>query len=58
MVFFTDTSGGCNTTTSNLQRLQYAPLQQLALDLQSDGVADYNWITPNQWRLRLTNTTE
>jgi hypothetical protein len=24
-------------------------LQQLALDLASDGVADYNWITPNQF---------
>jgi len=49
MVFFTDTSGGCNTTTSNPQRLRYAPLQQLALDLQNDDVADYNWITPNQY---------
>ncbi|MGE5243076.1 MAG: alkaline phosphatase family protein [Betaproteobacteria bacterium] len=48
MVFFTDTNGGCNTTTSNPLRLQYAPLQQLALDLQSGDVADYNWITPNQ----------
>ena len=49
MVFFTDTNGGCNTTTSNPQRLQYAPLQQLALDLRDDTVADYNWITPNQF---------
>ncbi|MGH7487197.1 MAG: alkaline phosphatase family protein, partial [bacterium] len=49
MVFFTDTSGGCNTTTSNPMRLRYAPLQQLALDLQNDNVADYNWITPNQF---------
>jgi phosphatidylinositol-3-phosphatase len=57
MVFFTDTSGGCNTTTSNLQRLQYAPLQQLALDLQSDGVADYNWITPNQFNDQHTTLT-
>jgi len=36
MVFFTDTSGGCNTTSTNSQRLQYAPLQQLALDLQNN----------------------
>jgi phosphatidylinositol-3-phosphatase len=48
MVFFTDTNGGCNTTTSNPLRTQYAPLQQLALDLQSGDVADYTWITPNQ----------
>ena len=49
MVFFSDTSGGCDTTPSNTMRLQYAPLQQLALDLQTDAVADYNWITPNQF---------
>jgi len=49
MVFFSDTSGGCDTTPSNAMRLQYAPLQQLALDLQNDTVADYNWITPNQF---------
>ena len=49
MVYFVDTSGGCNFTTSNTQRLNYAPLQQLALDLQNDQVADYNWITPNQY---------
>ena len=48
MVFFTDTSGGCNTSTSNPLRTHYAPLQQLALDLQNDRVADYTWITPNQ----------
>jgi hypothetical protein len=49
MVFFTDTNGGCDTTTSNPLRTQYAPLQRLALDLQHDRVADYNWITPNQY---------
>jgi hypothetical protein len=49
MVFFTDTAGGCNTTASNPLRTQYAPLQQLALDLQNDDVADYSWITPNQF---------
>ncbi len=49
MLFFTDTNGGCDTTTANLLRLQYAPLQQLALDLQADRIADYNWITPNQY---------
>jgi phosphatidylinositol-3-phosphatase len=49
MVFFADTNGGCNTTTSNPLRTKYAPLQQLALDLQNDRVADYTWITPNQF---------
>ena len=27
----------------------YAPLQQLAVDLANNTVADYNWITPNQY---------
>ncbi len=49
MVYFTDTNGGCNTTNTNPLRLQYAPLQQLALDLANNTVADYNWITPNQY---------
>jgi hypothetical protein len=57
MVFFTDTSGGCDVTTSNAQRLQYAPIQQLALDLQTDDVADYNWITPNQYNDQHTTLT-
>jgi phosphatidylinositol-3-phosphatase len=49
MLFFTDTNGGCDTSTSNLMSLQYAPLQQLALDLTNNTVADYTWITPNQY---------
>ncbi len=49
MVYFTDTVGGCNPTTTNPRRFNYAPLQQLAIDLQNDEVADYNWITPNQF---------
>jgi hypothetical protein len=49
MIFFTDTSGGNNTTTSNPLRLQYAPLQQFFSDLENDTVADYNFITPNQF---------
>jgi hypothetical protein len=48
MVFFTDTNGGNNQSSSNPQRLQYAPLQQLAADLYNNTVANYNWITPNQ----------
>ncbi|MBO0727169.1 MAG: hypothetical protein J2P52_16305, partial [Blastocatellia bacterium] len=49
MVFFTDTNGGNNATPSNPLSKQYAPLQQLASDLDNDSVADYNWITPNQY---------
>lgn len=49
MVYFADTNGGCDATPSNPQRLHYAPLQQLALDLANNTVADYNWITPNQY---------
>jgi hypothetical protein len=49
MVYFTDTNGGCDTSTSNKLRLRYAPLQQLALDLANNKVADYNWISPDQY---------
>jgi hypothetical protein len=49
MVFFTDTNGGDNITTNNPLRFHYAPLQQLAFDLQNNRVADYNWITPDQY---------
>jgi phosphatidylinositol-3-phosphatase len=49
MVFFTDTNGGNNTTTSNPLASHYAPLQQLVVDLANNTVADYNWITPNQY---------
>jgi len=49
MVFFTDTNGGNNATPSNPLSTHYAPLQQLAIDLANDNVADYNWITPNQF---------
>ncbi len=49
MVFFTDTNGGNNATASNPLSTQYAPLQQLMTDLANNTVADYNWITPNQY---------
>jgi hypothetical protein len=44
-VFFRDTNGGCPAVLSK----QYPPLQQLALDLRSNDVADYSWITPDQY---------
>jgi hypothetical protein len=49
MVFFTDTNGGNDPTPSNPLSQQYAPLQQLAIDLANNTVADYNWISPNQY---------
>jgi phosphatidylinositol-3-phosphatase len=49
MVFFTDTNGGNDATPANPSSGQYAPLQQLLNDLAADTVADYNWISPNQF---------
>jgi len=49
MVFFSDTNGGNNATPSNPLSSHYAPLQQLATDLANGTVADYNWITPDQF---------
>jgi hypothetical protein len=48
-VFFDDTNGGNNATITNPLSHNYAPLQQLAFDLAHDRVADYNWITPDQY---------
>jgi len=49
MVFFTNTNGGNDLTPSNPLSSHYAPLQQLFTDLANDRVAEYNWITPNQF---------
>src|SRR5215471_11018797 len=48
-VFFTDTNGGDDLTPANPLSHNYAPLQQLFTDLADDNVAEYNWITPNQF---------
>jgi hypothetical protein len=48
-VFFTDTNGGNDATPANPLSTHYAPLQQFFTDLDNDTVADYNWITPNQY---------
>ncbi len=48
-VYFTDSNGGNDLTTNNPLRLQYAPLQQLFTDLANNSVAQYNFITPNQF---------
>jgi hypothetical protein len=47
--FFKDTDGGYNLTSTNPAAQYYAPLQQLQADLNNNTVADYNWITPNQF---------
>ena len=49
MVFFTNTNGGDDTTSNNPLARKYAPLQQLFKDLDDDNVAEYNWITPDQY---------
>jgi phosphatidylinositol-3-phosphatase len=49
MVFFTDTAGNGDVTPANPMSSHYAPLQQLEIDLANNNVADYNWITPNQY---------
>jgi hypothetical protein len=49
MVFFTDSNGGNDPTPANPLSQNYAPLQQLAIDLAQNNVADYNFITPNQF---------
>ncbi len=49
MVFFTDTNGGDDATPSNPLSSNYAPLQQLFTDLATENVAQYNWITPDQF---------
>jgi phosphatidylinositol-3-phosphatase len=49
MVFFTDSNGGNDATPANALSHNYAPLQQLSADLAANTVANYNWITPNQY---------
>ena len=48
-VFFTSTNGNGDTTTANPLAGNYAPLQQLQTDLANNAVAQYNWITPDQY---------
>jgi hypothetical protein len=49
MVFFRDTSGGNDKTPANPMVAHYAPLATLESDLKLGRVADYNWITPNEF---------
>ena len=55
--YFTDSNGGNDLTTNNPLRLQYAPLQQLFVDLANNAVAQYNWISPNQFNDQHTALT-
>jgi hypothetical protein len=48
-VYFNDSNGGNDPSPANPLSQQYAPLQQLFTDLTNNTVADYNWITPNQF---------
>jgi hypothetical protein len=48
-IFFSDTNGGNDATPANPAAHFYAPLQQLQTDLTNNTVANYNWITPNQF---------
>lgn len=57
MAFFTDTNGGDDPTTANPLSHQYAPLQQLFVDLANNTVADYNWISPDQYNDMHTSLT-
>ncbi len=56
-VFFTDSNGGNDPTPANPLSHNYAPLQQLFVDLASNTVADYNWITPDQFNDQHTSLT-
>src|SRR5215472_2799354 len=56
-VFFTDSSGGNDATPANPLSHQYAPLQQLFIDLGNNAVADYNWISPDQYNDMHTSLT-
>ena len=49
MAFFTDSNGGNDATPANPLSRQYAPLQQFFVDLANNTVAQYNWITPDQY---------
>jgi hypothetical protein len=56
-VFFTDSNGGNDPTAANPLSQNYAPLQQLFVDLASNSVANYNWISPDQFNDMHTSLT-
>jgi hypothetical protein len=48
-LFFSATNGGNDLTPSNPEARYYAPLQQLQTDLNTNNVARYTLITPDQF---------
>ena len=48
-LFFVDTNGGDDPTSSNPETKHYKPLQQLFTDLDTNNVAKYNLITPDEF---------
>jgi len=48
-LFFVDTNGGDDPTSSNPETKHYKPLQQLFADLDTNNVAKYNLITPDEY---------
>jgi phosphatidylinositol-3-phosphatase len=56
-VFFTDSNGGNDPSPANPLSQNYAPLQQLFVDLANNTVAQYNWISPNQFNDQHTTLT-
>ncbi|MBW8815396.1 MAG: PEPxxWA-CTERM sorting domain-containing protein [Caulobacterales bacterium] len=56
-LFFTATNGGGDPTSANPMAANYAPLEQLQSDLNANTVADYNWITPDQFNDMHTSLT-
>lgn len=55
--FFTDSNGGNDPTPANPLSHRYAPLQQLFTDLATNSVAQYSWITPDQFNDQHTALT-
>jgi len=49
MAFLRDRAATGDPTPKNPMRSQYAPLRQLFTDLNTNTVAEYNWISPNQY---------
>jgi phosphatidylinositol-3-phosphatase len=49
MPFFPATSGGNDSTSANVEKSFYAPIEQLSNDLTAGTYAMYNWITPDQF---------
>lgn len=57
MAFFTATNGGNDASPNNPMAKNYAPMEQLQSDLANNTVANYNWITPDQFNDMHTSLT-